>query len=124
RPAQTQALMPLRQRLVRIFSKAFIAILNLRLDPTCLGVEHQMRMFGRHRQLGIDGRSVRVDQIRPTGVPEPERTTAGSAEMALPFAYGDRAGFRVGHTGAVDAQMLPPFDRQRTVVTAEVDRIA
>ena len=47
------------------------------------GGEHQVRVLGCHRQLGVDDRCKRMQQLRPARVPYPQAGSAAFAEAAL-----------------------------------------
>src|SRR3546814_16298930 len=74
--------MPLRERLIRVFGKTAIMSLYLRLYPTGLGVEHQMRVLRRDGQIGVDRRCKGMHQFGPVRIPQPKRTGAVSTEVA------------------------------------------
>src|SRR3546814_2501407 len=102
--------MPLRERLIRVFGKTAIMSLYLRLYPTGLGVEHQMRVLQRDGQIGVDRRCEGMHQLGPARIPQPQRTGAVSAEVESTITDLYLASIGIGDIRKVDAKMLPPPD--------------
>lgn len=75
-------LMPLFQTITRIF----LVHLLLPLRPTRprrLRPSHNANHLIRHRQLGVDRRRERMNQLRPLLVPQPQHGTTVGAEVPL-----------------------------------------
>jgi len=75
----------------------------------------------RHRQLRINRRRKRVNQLRPVVIPQPEHSPAISTEIALRLAF-----LFGGKTAVFDGyifldQLLPFLNLQRIVDAAEID---
>src|SRR5690606_11506091 len=83
------------------------------------GAEHHVHMLGRHRQFAIDGRSVRMDQFRPGGIPKPQGAATVPTEKPPRTAQ-----LPISQPRLINAQMLFATDLQAGVVAAQVDRVA
>ena len=49
--------------------------------PAGFRTEHQVDALRGRRQLGVDDRGKRMDQVRPARIPQPEMAAAAPAEM-------------------------------------------
>src|SRR5690606_9814988 len=94
------SLVPLRERLFRVFVEALVLAADVRLRPPCPRAEHHVYAVRRHRQFGIDGRGMRMNEIGPAGVVQPEGAAAVATE----------ASFAAARAAVVHAR---PIDRQR-----------
>jgi hypothetical protein len=74
---------PLRERHVGVVFEVLILWPALDFDPCCLGAHKTVHVLWRCGQRGVDGAGVRVDELGPGRIPEPQRTSAARTEVAL-----------------------------------------
>src|SRR5690349_6817371 len=115
--------MPVLERLVGPAADADVALAARHVDPRCSEVERGLDDLGRLRQWRVDRRRMRMDELGPARIPEPEGAAAAHAEAPL----GDRAAralARLADQRVVAAEMALAADLQRRRVGAEVDGVA
>ena len=81
--SQSHPLMPISQAFVRILVENLVPLAQIRCNPTRLACHHDMRPQGRLRQVGVNCPGVRMHQLRPARIPQPQRRPAISAKAAL-----------------------------------------
>lgn len=115
--------MPILQRFLREPVDMDIVTPSGRVDPVRLRIQQHVNSLGRMRQRRVDGRRMRMHQLGPVGVEQPQRAAAARAEMP---ASGTDAAFAIvlANAGTVDAHMLAALDVQRVGPHPDVDRAA
>ena len=116
---EAEPFVPFGEALVGVAVEGLVARPDAGLDPWRAVGQHQVGALGRHRQERVDRRGVRVQELGPARVPEPERRAAGAAELALA-----QAGRAVVHPGVVALDVLGAGHLQRVRQRTEVDREA
>ena len=86
-------------------------------------IERCLDDLGRLRQRRVDRRRVRVHELRPARVPEPERAAAPHAEAPLGLR-APRALARLAEQRVIAAEVLLAAHLERVGGGAEVDRVA
>jgi hypothetical protein len=116
------AFVPVFERFVGPAARVHITHAARHIDPRRNEVESRLDDLGRLGQRRVDRRSMRVNEVRPARIPEPERAAAFGAEATL----GLRAACalaRLANQGVVGAEVARAADLQRGGVGAQVDRV-
>lgn len=87
---------PLLERLVRIALAMDVMPTIRHRYPIGLRVQQHVHPLGRVRQRRIDGGGMRVDEIGPLRVRQPQRPAAALAEMPVSGSAPDRSGRILG----------------------------
>src|SRR5215210_1321240 len=116
--------MPLLQGLFGELGEVPLVAVFRNLAPRRRVVEHQADALRRFWERGVHRRGEGVDELRPSGVVEPEEATAESAEVALRRAHLDLPRLPdIVELRVVDAQGLALY-LQGLRIRAQVDRVA
>jgi len=102
---------------------AHMALAARHVDPGRDVGERRLDDLARLRQRRVDRRRVRMDQIRPARIPEPEGAAAFLAKAPLRLRAG-RALARLAHHRVIAAEVLLAAHLHRLGTGAEVDGIA
>jgi len=118
------ALVPLRERHAGIVFEARIIESALDADPRRLGVDEAMHVFGWKRERRVDRTCVRVHKFRPGWIPDPQRASAVSAEVAPRSAEMSPGVAVVGELRTIDAQVALASYVHAPCHSTEVDCVA
>src|SRR5690606_11237451 len=120
---QPMAAVPLLQRFLRESLQLHVVRPVRHQHPVGLRSQQPVHPFRRLRQRRVDGRGMRVHQVRPFRTEQPQRAAAAGAEMPPRGTY-PAATIVLADLRLVHAQVLAPLHLERVGAGAEVDGTA
>src|ERR1035437_7053643 len=118
---QAVATVPVHERLLGEARMVRIMFAALHFAPRRLEIKTDVDALGRFRQRRVDRRRMRMHEIRPLRIVQPQRAAAALAEVAT-AAAGPALAILLD-TRAIHAKMLAALDLERLLPCAEIDRI-
>src|SRR5262249_50699675 len=83
-----------------------------------------MRVLRRNGEFCVDRGCVRMHQVGPRGIPQPQRAATALAEMPAARTARPLAGLLVHQPGPIHRDVLLSLDLQRSIVAPEIDGVA